>query len=83
MTFNPEADYIDLNRENDSSLIDLLDRLLETGVVLHGDLTISVANVDLMYVGLKALLCSVETAEKYRLNPPLKPSTDVGMERVE
>ncbi len=46
------------------SLCETLDRLLNTGVVIHGDITISVANIDLIYIGLRALISSVETARK-------------------
>ncbi|TDD99036.1 gas vesicle protein [Jiangella asiatica] len=41
------------------SLVDLLDRLLGTGVVLAGDVTISLAGVDLVRVELRALLTSI------------------------
>lgn len=41
------------------ALVDLLDRLLGTGVVLAGDLTISIAGVDLVDVKLHALIASV------------------------
>ncbi|HSE69327.1 MAG TPA: gas vesicle protein [Nocardioidaceae bacterium] len=41
------------------ALVDLLDRLLGTGVVLAGDLTISLAGVDLVQVRLHALISSV------------------------
>ena len=40
----------------------MLDRLLATGVVLDGQLTLSLAGVDLVHVGLRALLASVDTA---------------------
>lgn len=40
-------------------LVDLLDRLLSTGVVLTGDLTISIAGVDLVDIKLHALIASV------------------------
>jgi len=46
----------------DVSLLELLDRLLDKGVVLSGDITLSVADVDLVYLGLRVLLSSVETA---------------------
>ena len=46
------------------TLVETLDRVLNKGVVLNGDITISVADVDLIFVGLKVLLASVETAEK-------------------
>ncbi len=48
------------------ALSELLDRALNKGVVLWGDATISVAGVDLIYVGLKVLLASVDTAERMR-----------------
>jgi hypothetical protein len=51
-------------REKEVTLLDLLDRILDKGVILRGDLTISVADVDLVYVGLKLLVASVETAER-------------------
>lgn len=41
-----------------SSLLDVLDRVLDQGVVLSGDLTITVADVPLLYVGLDLVLCS-------------------------
>ncbi|PDW01085.1 gas vesicle protein [Candidatus Chloroploca asiatica] len=48
------------------AIIDLLDRALDKGVFLWGELTLSIADVDLVYVGLKALICSVDTADKMR-----------------
>jgi len=44
----------------DVTLVDLVDRLLGAGVVLTGDLVLSVAGVDLVYVSLRALLASVD-----------------------
>jgi hypothetical protein len=44
------------------ALVDLVDRILTKGVVVHGDITLSVAGVDLVYLGLNVLLTSVETA---------------------
>lgn len=46
------------------ALVDLLDRLLAGGVVLTGDLTISLAEVDLVHVSLRALISSVQTLER-------------------
>jgi hypothetical protein len=51
-------------RQKDIALIDLLDRLLDGGVVLAGDITLAVADVDLVYVGLRALVSSVAAAER-------------------
>jgi hypothetical protein len=44
------------------TLCDALDRVLTKGVVVRGELTISVADVDLVYLGFNLLLASVETA---------------------
>ena len=55
--------------ERDVALVDLLDRLLGGGVVIAGDITLSVANVDLVYVSLRALVTSVATAEEKQLLP--------------
>jgi len=46
---------------NDISLVDLLDRLLGTGVVLAGDIVISLAGVDLVEVRLHALISTVRS----------------------
>ncbi|MEV4192530.1 gas vesicle protein, partial [Streptomyces toxytricini] len=43
-------------------LVDLLDRLLAGGVVLAGDLTLRIADVDLVRIDLKALVSSVDDA---------------------
>lgn len=45
------------------SLVDLLDRLLAGGVVLVGEITISVADVDLVQISLRALIASVDTCQ--------------------
>lgn len=42
------------------ALLDLLDRAIDHGVVLAGDVTLSVANVDLIFVGVRVLLAPVE-----------------------
>ena len=49
--------------EREVALVDLVDRLLGEGVVIAGDITLSVADVDLVYVGLRALISSVGSAE--------------------
>jgi hypothetical protein len=46
------------------TLLELADRLLDRGVVLAGEATISVAGVDLIYVGLNLVLSSVENLKK-------------------
>jgi gas vesicle structural protein len=48
------------------TLLELLDRVVDRGVILAGDITISVADVDLIYLGLKVMLASVERVEELR-----------------
>jgi hypothetical protein len=55
----------------DVVLIDLLDRLLGGGVVIAGDITLAVADVDLVYVQLRALVAAVATAQEKGILPPL------------
>ena len=47
----------------DVALIDLIDRLLTGGVVLSGEITLAVADIDLVHVGLRALISSVSTED--------------------
>lgn len=49
------------------SLCETLDRVLNTGVVVAGEIVISVADVDLLYLGLQLTLTSVETANEIKL----------------
>jgi hypothetical protein len=53
----------ELVRKREVALVDLVDRLLAGGVVLGGDLTLSIADVDLVHVSLRALIASVSTEQ--------------------
>lgn len=57
--------------QQDVALIDLIDRLLNGGVVIAGDITLAVADVDLVYVGLRAIISSVATAREQGVLPEL------------
>jgi hypothetical protein len=46
------------------TLLELVDRLLDRGVVLSGDITISVADVDLIVLGLRLVLASAERLQQ-------------------
>ncbi|MEY3786692.1 MAG: hypothetical protein RLZ75_899 [Pseudomonadota bacterium] len=48
------------------SLCEALDRLLNKGAVVVADITVSVANIDLIYLSLQALVASVETGKRLR-----------------
>ena len=50
-------------------LAELLDRALHKGIVLRGDLVISMAGVDLLFVDIKALIASVDTAAEIGAGP--------------
>jgi len=50
--------------QSDVTLLELVDRVLNQGVVLTGDITLSVADVDLVYVGLRVLLASAGTLDR-------------------
>jgi hypothetical protein len=47
----------------DVALLELLDRVIDHGVVLSGDITIAVADVDLIYLGLRLILTTIERAQ--------------------
>ncbi len=51
---------------SDVTILDLLDRALDKGVFVWGELVLTVADIELVYVGLKAMLCSVDTADRMR-----------------
>ena len=48
----------------DVSLLETLDHVLNRGLVIAGEITISVADIDLIFVGLNVLVSSVETANE-------------------
>jgi hypothetical protein len=52
------------SEELDLSLLETLDHVLDRGLVIAGEITISVADIDLVFVGLNVLLSSVETANE-------------------
>ena len=50
--------------ETDISLLETLDHVLNRGLVIAGEITISVADIDLIFLGLNVLVSSVETAQE-------------------
>lgn len=57
--------------QQDVALVDLVDRLLGGGVVIFGDITLAAADVDLVYISLRALVSSVATARKQGMLPEM------------
>lgn len=53
--------------DRDIALVDLLDRLLAGGVVIAGDITLAVDDIDLVHVSLRALISSVASLEEAEL----------------
>jgi hypothetical protein len=53
-----------LGEEEELSLLETLDHVLDRGLVIAGEVTIAVADVDLVYLGLNLLLGSVETVDR-------------------
>lgn len=54
--------------QSDLSLLETLDHVLNRGLVIAGEITISVADIDLVFVGLNVLVSSVETANEVLRN---------------
>jgi len=57
-------------RERDVTLLELLDRLLEGGVAIDGEITLAVADIDLVRVGLRLVVASVDSLEPDVSDPP-------------
>jgi len=51
-----------------TNLVDILDRVLDKGLVIAGDVRISLANVELLTIRIRLLVCSVDKAEEIGLN---------------
>ena len=51
-----------------TNLLDILDRVLDKGLVIAGDVRISLANVELLTIRVRLLICSVDKAEQIGLN---------------
>jgi hypothetical protein len=59
-----QLEQVDIFEESDVSLLETLDHVLNRGLVIAGEITISVADIDLIFLGLNVLLSSVETANE-------------------
>jgi hypothetical protein len=61
---------LELDVEDEVTLCEALDRVLNKGAVIIGEVTISVANVDLIYLGLQLVLTSIESMEGFKSVAP-------------
>ena len=55
-----------IDNTSDATLLDMLDKLLNKGVVLNGDVVLGVAGVDLVYLRLSGLLCAIDRVQPAR-----------------
>ncbi len=55
-----------IDRSKEITILEVLDRVLNKGVIITGDIVISVADIDLVYLGIKLMLSSVETMEQVK-----------------
>ena len=67
-------------RMQDVTLLDLLDRVIDHGVVLAGDVTLSVADVDLIYLGVRVLLAPTERLSELGTPPLHRERSEVAHE---
>ena len=79
MTIAGDRDFDELRAASDHermALVELVNRVLDKGVVVTGEVTISIAGVDLLFVGLQLILSSVDTLVRderiraHKLAPP-------------
>jgi len=70
---------ISLNESEHISLCEALDRILNKGAVVVGEVTISVANIDLVYLGLQVMLTSIETARRIASDSDNPPPIKLGL----
>jgi len=62
----------------DLSLIDLLDRILDKGVVINGDITVTIGRVELLSLKINLVIASLETAKRYGIRLPWEPVSRPG-----
>ncbi|MCK4340970.1 MAG: gas vesicle protein [Phycisphaerae bacterium] len=66
-----EAQNIDgAQAPSTGTLADVIDRILDKGLVIDADITISIVDVELLNIKIRAVLCSLETAARYGLELP-------------
>ena len=70
------------NPSRSHGLVDILDRVLDKGLVVAGDIKINLANVELLTIQIRLLVCSIDKAEQIGLNwwrnDPRLTATPVG-----
>ena len=72
---------LELEDTRQVSLCEVLDRVLYKGIVVSGEATISVADVDLIYLGLQVVLTSMETARRNSCRAPVQLGAGLGIRK--
>ncbi|MEW6456339.1 MAG: gas vesicle protein [Acidobacteriota bacterium] len=61
---------LEATKDSSGSLVDVIDRILDKGLVINADIAISLAGVELLGIKIRAALASFETAARYGLEFP-------------
>jgi hypothetical protein len=85
LPFEAMADLLTttVNRNENVTLVDALDKVIEKGVVINGDLVIRVADVDLLFLGLRLILTSISKAEEVSGKSLSNPDKELTPEDIE
>lgn len=62
------AERYELGPQRSQGLVDILDRILDKGLVVAGDIKINLANVELLTIRIRLLVCSIDKAEQIGMN---------------
>jgi hypothetical protein len=62
------AERYELGPQRTQGLVDILDRILDKGLVIAGDIKINLANVELLTIRIRLLVCSIDKAEQIGMN---------------
>jgi hypothetical protein len=68
--------------QNQLTIVDLIDRILDKGVVITGDITISIVGVDLLSLKINLVIASLETAKRYGIKLPWEKWTQPQLKKV-
>jgi hypothetical protein len=62
------AERYELGPHRSQGLVDILDRILDKGLVVAGDIKVNLANVELLTIRIRLLVCSIDKAEEIGMN---------------
>jgi hypothetical protein len=62
------AERYELGPHRSQGLVDVLDRILDKGLVVAGDIKVNLANVELLTIQIRLLVCSIDKAEQIGMN---------------